>query len=180
MGKIEPHPPALLIMAIFSRYDSAIKWARERAEKQQGPIALASDVFDFDDTVYYEKSMGPQLKKTFLAFENLFDPGELPAWKHRSNGWEEDYAAEHDHPETRPLNLDPGYITQAKLVLATTKDRDHRLYMGQGIYAETTLHYQRGQGWRPRDWTYPDYRRESYHAFFEKCRIYLRQRRHEC
>jgi hypothetical protein len=52
-------------------------------------------------------------------------------------------------PEPRPLNLDPGYLTEAKLVLATTKDRNHRLYLDRGIFAEVTLCYQRGgSGWR--------------------------------
>jgi hypothetical protein len=78
-------------------------------------------------------------------------------------------------PETRPLNLDPGYVSEAKLVLATTKDRDHRLYLQRGIYAEVTLHYYHRK-WTPRDWTYPDYRSDEYHLFLDKCRDYLRQR----
>ena len=62
-----------------------------------------------------------------------------------------------------------------KLVLATTKDRDHRLYLGEGIYAEVTLHYQ-GGAWRARPWTYPDCARGDYHEFFLRCREHLRGR----
>jgi hypothetical protein len=84
----------------------------------------------------------------------------------------------HPCPESRPLNLDPGYLTEAKLVLASTKDRDHRVYLDRGIYAEVTLHYQRGRGWQPRPWTYPDYRSEPYLQFFTRCRQYLRKHKH--
>ena len=98
----------------------------------------------------------------------------LPEWKLASNQWEIDYQQLGRHPEPRPLNLDPGYLTEAKLVLATTKDRDHRLYLSRGIFAEVTLHFHRGT-WEARPWTYPDYQRADYHEFFLRCREYLRR-----
>ena len=63
------------------------------------------------------------------------------------------------------MNLDPGYITPAKLVLASTKDHAHRLYLADGIYAEVTLAF-RGKQWQPLEWTYPDYRRADFQEFF--------------
>jgi hypothetical protein len=96
----------------------------------------------------------------------------------QANAWEEEYRASAEHSESRPLNIDPGYLTEAKLVLASTKDRDHRIYLSQGIFAEVTLHFARG-GWQARPWTYPDYQRADYHAFFTTCRDYLRQRYRE-
>lgn len=175
MGLVNLHRPALPILALFSRSPDALAWGRARAEQHFGPIALTSDVFDHNETTFYEKSMGAELKKTFLAFAELRDPAELIDWKLATNTWEEEYAALGLHPEPRPLNLDPGYLTEAKLVLASTKDRDHRLYLGRGIFAEVTLHFQRGQ-WITRPWTYPDYQRADYHAFFTRCREYLRAR----
>ena len=77
-------------------------------------------------------------------------------------------------PESRPLNLDPGYLTAAKLVLASTKDHSHRLYLAEGIYAEVTLYYRDGR-WQPREWTFPDYRRADYQEFFNAARRLLRQ-----
>ena len=70
--------------------------------------------------------------------------------------------------------FEPGYLTEAKLVLATTKDRDHRIYLHDGIYAEVTLNWVRG-GWVNQRWTYPDYQRADFQEFFTKCRDYLRQ-----
>ncbi len=176
MGQVRPHSPVLPLLAAFSRYDEALAWAQSRTVDAWGPIALASEPFDFNDTAYYEKQMGVGLRKVFFAFERLMDPAELVERKLASNRWEEEFRAADDAPESRPLNLDPGYLTEAKLVLATTKDRDHRLYLNQGVFAEVTLHFHHGE-WRPREWTYPDYRRSEYHRFFTRCRDYYRQRR---
>ncbi len=178
MGQIHEPRPTLQVMAVFSRYEDALAWSRKRAEELWSPLALTSDVFDFDDTPYYEKTMGPGLKKQLLAFEQLIDPARLTEIKRETNDWEEAYARQHDWPEPRPLNLDPGYITEAKLVLATTKDRDHRMYLGAGIFAEVTLFYHAGR-WQNRPWTYPDYQRPAYHQFFSQCREFLRNKLRE-
>jgi hypothetical protein len=175
MAAIQPHRPVLLILAAFSRYPEAIAWGRQTAETEWGPAALQSELFDHRETNYYEATMGSDLKKTFFAFERLIDPAQLVAYKETSNQWEADYQALGHHSESRPLNLDPGYLTEAKLILATTKDRDHRLYLDRGIYAENTLYFHRG-AWQSRPWTYPDYQRADYHQFFLRCRDYLRQK----
>lgn len=178
MGDVTQHRPVLAVLAAFSRHDAALAWARQRAAETWSPVALASDVFEFSETQFYERTMGPNLRKTFWAFERLVDPTWLVDAKHQTNSWEQQYTAANEHDEPRPLNLDPGYISEAKLVLATTKDRDHRLYLDRGIFAEVTLHFHRGQ-WRSREWTYPDYQRDDYHLFFVRCRDYLRGRYRE-
>lgn len=175
MGAITDPRPVLLMLGMFSRHDAALDWTRQLAETNWGPIALTSKVFSFDDTTYYEKTMGAGLKKMFLAFERLIDPTALIDIKRNTNDLEEQYRVENAHPEPRPLNLDPGYVTEAKLVLATTKDRDHRVYLGRGIFAEVTLHYCRGV-WTTHPWTYPDYQSAGYHEFLTQCRDYLRGR----
>jgi hypothetical protein len=178
MGEHRPHPPVLLLLAAFSRHDPALDWTRQQAVQAWGPLIAASDVFAFDQTDYYAPTMGAGLKKVLLAFENLIDPAQLVDIKHQTNRWEDEYRQTHAWPEPRPLNLDPGYLTEAKLVLATTKDRNHRLYLDRGIYAEVTLHYQRSRGWCAHDWTYADYRSPAYHPFLDRCREYLRRRIH--
>jgi hypothetical protein len=164
---------ALLLLAVFSRYDEAIGWAKARAEGVWGAVALESDRFRFDDTDYYRPTMGAGLKKQFFAFGNRFDAGDMAEVKLLTNRWEEEYAREAKHDEPRPLNLDPGYLCLGKLVLASTKDHAHRIYLSQGIYAEATLHY-RHKRWQPGGpGTFADYRREDYHEFFSQCRQYL-------
>jgi len=175
MGEPTPHPPALLLLAAFSRYEAALRWARGRAVAAWGPVALESPAFPFDQTDYYTPTMGPGLVKVFWAFERPFDPAGLAGVKLAANRWEQEYAEQGAHPEPRPLNLDPGYLTPAKLVLASTKDFAHRIYLGRGIYAEITLFYRRGR-WEGHEWTFPDYRREEYHRFFSQCRELLDRR----
>lgn len=175
MGQPLSHPPVLALVAAFSRHEAALDWARQRIEQQWGAILLEGPRFEHRETRYYESSMGPDLLKTFWALPP-FDPAQLPARKILSGLWEQEYAALGLHPEPRPLNLDPGYLTEAKLVLASTKDRDHRLYLHDGVFAEVTLHYT-GGAWRERPWTYPDYRRPDYHEFFTRCRDHIRRTR---
>ena len=68
MGQIEAPRTVLLLLAVSSRHDEALIWARERAESQFGPIALASAAFEFTETDYYQVTMGTELRKQFLAF----------------------------------------------------------------------------------------------------------------
>ena len=171
MGQIQPTPKSLLIIAVTSRYEEALRWSCDRAIQQWGPIAITSTPFAFSETDYYQKTMGPDLLKQFVAMAELIDPGSLPSIKHLTNQWEEEYATTTGWSESRPLNLDPGYVTDAKLVLASTKNHAHRIYLDSGIYAEVTLYYQ-GRQWKHWNWTYPDYRRLDYHEFFASCREY--------
>jgi len=172
MGVIALPLPVMPILAAFSRHETALAWARERAVEFWGPVALESPVFDFRETEYYAPAMGHGLKKIFWAYERLADPAELASWKRQTNQWEADYNSQGIHPESRPLNLDPGYMTLGKLVLASTKDHAHRIYLHQGIYAEVTLVYQQ-RAWRTREWTFPDFQRADYHEFFNAARRLL-------
>lgn len=178
MGQSSQPTPVLLIVAAFSRYQEALDWGQRQCAEQWGRIALASNPFPFAWTSYYEASMGSGLRKLFWAFEDLIDPETLPYIKHQANALELEYARQSDHDVERPLNLDPGYITRAKLILASTKDHAHRIYLSNEIYAELTLQY-REKAWQKLPWTYPDYQQPEYHEFFTECRGYLRDRLRE-
>jgi len=135
-----------------------------------GETEAVSELWPFDTTDYYVVEMGGDLQRQFVSFARLIDPGQLAHLKTLTNGIEGricyDLGLPDDH---RRVNLDPGYLTLSKLVLATTKDYGHRVYLGGGIYAESTLHYENG-GWVAWPWTYPDYADGRYHAFFEGVR----------
>jgi hypothetical protein len=175
MGAISEPSPVLLLVAATSRHARAIEWARMRIEATFGPLAFASHAFDLTETDYYTATMGPDLKKQFFASERLTDPGRLAEFKRQTNQWEAEYAAQDRHAEPRPLNLDPGYITAAKLVLASTKDHAYGLYLRDSIYAELTLAFRR-RAWQPLEWTCPGYERADYQEFFARCRLYLIER----
>ena len=176
MGEIQKQRPVLLVAAVSSRYETAIDdWTRKQSQSSWGKICLESPMYDFSETSFYAATMGENLKKKIFAFEDLIPPESIPDCKILSNDWERLFATENSYPESRPLNIDPGYVTEAKLVLATTKDRDHRIYLRDGIFAEVTMHYYQRQ-WVKSRWTYPDYQRPDFHSFFTECREYLRQR----
>jgi hypothetical protein len=173
MGEAYLPTPVLLLIAATSRYEKALELGRQQCEARFGTALALSPAFDFSETDYYTAEMGSDLLKQFWAFHTI-DPGRLAAIKRQTNEWEHEYASLQIHPEPRPLNLDPGYLTLAKLVLASTKDHAHRIYLTSGVYAEVTLSYRRG-GWQAFPWTYPDYRRADFQQFFTECRALLRQ-----
>jgi hypothetical protein len=174
MADVEIVEPVIRFCAVISRRSPAIDWAIARLSGRWGDVIIRSPDLPFDAGGYYREAMGADLTKTLVAFSRIADPGQLADWKLDTNGWETEYASSADHAVSRPLNLDPGYITQAKLVLATTKDRDHRLYLRDGIFGEVTLNYTRKQ-WVHHRWTYPDYRTAAVAEFADRCRRYLRE-----
>jgi hypothetical protein len=166
--------PVLLVVAAFSRHAAALAWARERLEREFGPIARAGELFDFHHTSYYGPTMGPGLRKQLLAFSRLVEADCLAVVKLRSNELEQELAAGGAYPEPRPLNLDPGILSLGKFQLATTKDQAHRIYLRDGIFAEVTLRFQAG-AFEPWPWTYADYREPAVRAFLKDLRDLYKQ-----
>lgn len=170
MGAIRSPRPVNLICGLISNDPDLMVRAVRLLEQHQGPTDAVSELWPFDDTDYYAVEMGEALQRQFVSFARLIDPGELPGIKVLTDSLERRVNYELGLPEDRRrVNLDPGYLTLSKLVLATTKDYAHRLYLGNGIYAESTLHYEHGH-WAAWPWTYPDYAGPRYHAFFERLR----------
>ena len=137
-----------------------------------GPVDLESPLIPFSFTKYYNQELGPNPQRQFLSFKPLIHPGRLAEIKSLTNELERKFQRQKGE---RGINIDPGYLEPGKLVLATTKNQQHRIYLGQGIYAEVTLRFRRGR-FQPWEWTYPDYRSTAYLDFFTRAReIYLEQ-----
>jgi hypothetical protein len=161
--------PVKLIAGILACDEQALSAARDAVESALGEIDLVSDIWPFDQTSYYADEIGPRILRQFVSFAQLIDPGGLADIKHRTNAIEQELARSLARPFPRPVNLDPGIIEPSKLVLATTKNYSHRIYIGKQMYAEVTLVYDKG-AWRPWPHTYPDYRSPKYFEFFAKVR----------
>lgn len=176
MGNIRPPKRAKLFCGLLSGDEDLLAEARRRLARQLGDLDLISEVWPFDATDYYADEMGEDIKRQFVCFADLFSVERLPEVKRLTNALELRFCDELVLPHaTRPVNIDPGYLTHSKLVLATTKDYSHRLYLGEGMYGEVTLHFEHGD-WKPWPWTYPDYAADTYHAFFRQAReAYMRQ-----
>ena len=176
MGSVRPPRRAKLFCGLLSGDVDLLAEARRRLGRQLGPIQLVSQVWPFDATDYYRDELGDYIQRQFVVFAELFSVERLPEVKRLTNALEERLAEDLARPAgLRPVNLDPGYLTLSKLVLATTKDYSHRLYLQAGIYAEVTLYFEKGD-WRAWPWTYPDYAADAYRAFFREARqAYQRQ-----
>jgi hypothetical protein len=145
--------PAKLIASVITSEMPLLRSAFEELAHLFGPIDFISEKMPFALTTYYEKEMGSPLARRVIAFENLIAPDELPRIKGRADAVEKGYVHEEGG---RKINIDPGYVTLDRLILATNKNYAHRVYLGSGVYADLTLVY-RNKAFRPLEWTYPDY-----------------------
>ena len=137
-------------------------WTVEKLRTLWGSPEFISDPVPFTQTDYY-RDIAANLSRRFIAFEGLAPAGELPGWKRDAIGIE----AESRVP--RIVNVDPGYVDGARLVLASTKDHAHRVYLSGGIYAEVTLRFRFGK-WTPFDYTFPDFASGVYDEFLSMAR----------
>ena len=175
MAQAHSAAPATLIAGLLAGGGEWLELAIGALVARFGPIDLRSDVIPFTFTGYYDRDMGTGLLRQFVAFAHPVDPATLADVKTATNALEIELAARLAAEVPRPVNIDPGYLTDAKLVLASAKDFSHRLYLRDGIYAEITLSYKKG-ALTHFEWTFPDFRTEVYKQFFEKVRtVYMRQ-----
>jgi hypothetical protein len=180
MWELKPPKPVKLIIGILAANDDALSRAIEALENEFSTIDLKSDVWPFTQTKYYEDETGENILRQFVTIDELIDPGRLADIKHRTNKLEKQLAGRLGLDLSRPVNLDPGIIEPSKLILASTKNYSHRIYIGNKMYAEVTLIYDKGS-WKYFDYTYPDYRQKNYHEFFSKVSDRLvRQLREQC
>jgi len=176
MGQMRDVPPAALIAGLTFATPGALDEAMRRLAGSFGPVEMESPVFAFDMTGYYHDEMGGNLEKRFLCFREPVDRGALSSVKLATNGIERELARPDSDPPRRTVNIDPGYVTLSKLVLASTKDYSHRIYVGGGVFAETTLRFVRGT-FAPIDTTYPDYRTPLAIDFFNSVRDFVKRNR---
>lgn len=169
MWEIQDVQPVKLIVGILACDAAAAAACHGPLQALYGHADMVSDVYPFDMTVYYVDEAGPAMVRQFLAFETLIHPGRLAEIKHRTNALEQRLAAELKTPYPRPVNLDPGYIEPSKLVLASTKNFAHRIYIGQQMYAEVTLTYNKGR-WETFAFTFPDFKSGRYNEFLARVR----------
>jgi len=174
MWELKEIRPVRLIVGILASDERCLTAARGDVCTSLGPADLLSDVWAFRDTNYYADELGPQVLRQFVSAEALVHPGVLADVKHRTNVIEQDLAGRLAAPFPRPVNLDPGLIEPSKLVLASTKNFAHRIYIGRQMYAEVTLVFDKGH-WCPLRYTYPDYQRPEYLDFFSRVRDKLVQ-----
>lgn len=168
MAKISRPLPVKLFTGVLTSIPDAAPEADARLTALFGGVDLRSELFPFDSTSYYDEEMGKPIYRYFLSFTDLIEPSVIADIKVKTNDLELAFASE--RPELqRPFNVDPGYLEQSKIVLASTKNFYHRILISGGIYAEVTLHFEEGE-WQSFPWTFPDFRTGRYNQFFSSLR----------
>lgn len=155
-------PEVKLITGVLYPDEDRFEWVRAELEKRWGIVDIISRPVPFDLTDYY-RNISPVLYRRFLCFKGTADAGRLADWKHEA------CKVEAVSRSPRAVNIDPGYVDGARLVLASTKDHAHRIYVRDGIFAEVTLRYRFGK-WTPFDYTFPDFARGLYDDFMTMAR----------
>ena len=176
-----PTPPTAvkLFVALLFADTHLLTQAVSELEVEYGQRDCVSTIFPWDTTDYYQREMGGPLLRQFYSFERLIEPTDLVACKLHTNDLEHAFASPPGASSPRRVNIDPGYIDTAKLVLASTKGQAHRLYLSQGIYAEITLLYHH-RAYHVFPYTYMDYQWPETQAFLKQVRRkYLELLRHE-
>jgi hypothetical protein len=148
-----PLPVKPVVSLILAR-DELTPRVVARLSDYFGPPDLVGPWWEFSATEYYAAEMGPGLGRRLVSFLHLADAGCLTHWKLFTNQVEADLAL----GDRRLANLDPGYVSRERLVLATGKNYTHRIYLGRGIFSDLTLIFSRGS-FQHLPWSYPDYAR---------------------
>jgi hypothetical protein len=170
-GSLRPAPPGRLFFGVISGFPELFEQARDRIQARFGEIDPGgeSPVFPFPATKAYGKTMGEALSRRFFILRRPWPLDGLAQVKAAAIAMEAEISGTRTFPVPRPINLDPGLLDGLRVVLATTKDRAHRIYRGGGLWEEVTLVFEHGE-FRPLPWTYPDFRSPAYAAWFAAAR----------
>jgi len=156
MNRVKESEPALLFVGMLYSDPAVLNHVQQTLEREFGGALLVSPSSKWDYSLHYKDELGWPLLRQFVFFKNVIDPETLADIKVKTNEIEDSFS---DNGK-RQINLDPGYLTLAKIVLASTKNYAHRVYLRKGIYGEITLFYQDGI-FKPHIFTYRDYQEKS-------------------
>ena len=177
MGEVHGFTKEKLIVGVIFHDEKLLDMAMEELVMEFGEWDLVSEEFSFSGefSTYYDSELGGEGRRRIYSFRRLVEPDRQAEIKEFTNALEAKFLGDGG----RRVNIDPGFLSHGRLMLATTKDASFRIPLARGIYTELTLFYARG-GWQALPWTYMDYRSERVQSFLSKVRsIYLRDRKLE-
>lgn len=157
-----------LLFGILAKSEEMFAKVERRIEYDYGEIERRSPIIPFTYTDYYNAEMGENILRRWISCKDLIFQNELPEVKLDTNKLELLFKPKDS--ASRCVNIDPGVIYLDKLILATTKNYTHRIYMSDGIYGEITLNYKKNHGYAPNHWTYADYKDPKNIEFFNLIR----------
>ncbi|MFQ5628301.1 MAG: DUF4416 family protein [bacterium] len=163
---IEPTPVKLFSAILYSD-EQKLPQTKEILIKKFGPIDYTSPSFPFEHSDYYAAEMGAPIERIFYSFRELINPGDLAKIKCTTNEIEQLLAT----ANKRPVNIDAGYLDYGKVVLASMKFHNQKIYLSDGVYADMNLLYEKGH-FKPFEWTFPDFG----DGIYEKVLLHIRNK----
>jgi len=119
-----------------------------------GSIKIETEPYDFTQfTKYYNREMGDKIFKKFFIFEKKIEKKDLVEIKKKITEIEGKYSKD----KKRQINLDPGFINNEELTLASFKrGTNYKEDLGNGVYAHKVLEFKPLKiFWH----TFPDYKK---------------------
>ena len=106
-----------------------------------GEIEELNAEYDFDFTKYYQEEFGDKLLKRFVCFKEPIKKEDLVDIKMQTNIIENRFRVNGD----RQINIDPGYLDNDCLVMASNKKMSFKSQLSDGIYAHKLLEFKQGK-----------------------------------
>jgi hypothetical protein len=171
---VPQEPPQVKLIAGLLFVDLEVRdRALEVLFERFGSPDFLTETQPFVYTAYYNREMGINIQRQVCSFQHLVRAEGLPDIKLFTNELE----VQLSRSGKRQINIDPGFLSEERVILATGKNYTHRIYLRNGIYADLTLLYQNG-AYQKLPWTYPDYQEPALLHFFGVLREKLRFQRH--
>lgn len=169
MARAQEIPPGKLIVSVIYSSMDALADSLTALEKRFGRVECETVEITTSEAADHREEMGENLLRRFFSFEREVDRHVLPLLKSVCRKIEGQFADKVDDCLFRTVNLDPGIITPANLIMASYKEFNHRVYLEDGVFAELALIHARGRFVRL-PWTSPDFYNEEAIDFFERVR----------
>jgi hypothetical protein len=171
--KIRSLEPALLFTGALYSNSAIFESSKELLKDCFGEILYESLPVPWDYSFHYRNELGSPISRQFIFFKNMLDSETIADIKLKTIEIEDLLSLN----GKRRINLDPGYLTLAKIVLASTKNYSHRIHLKKGIYGEVTLIYYSKDGtFKPHLFTYRDYQDKACIDIFLHVRELLKKK----
>jgi hypothetical protein len=170
MTSPKPREEAVLFTGCLFSSKDIYEEALAAIKKRLGNVLLEAPPLPWNHSDYYAEELGIPLFRSFIFFATVIDTSILPEAKLEMMQIEKEFSK----GGKRQINIDPGYLSLAKVVLSSRKNYSHRLYLGKLVFAELELIYKDGR-FHPLHYTYTDYRNEENIRTFEKAREHLKK-----
>ncbi len=167
MARVQVPPPGRLVVSIIYSSFDALAEALSILEGRFGRVQIETTEIPCAEEAFYKEEMGDGLLRRFFCFERPVPRDALVDLKRTCSKIEPRFADHSGDYIFRTVNIDPGIMSPANLVMASHREYNHRVYLRDGVYAETTLIYARDRFVRL-PWTSPDFCHGEALDFFQR------------